>query len=249
MTVKHFISGIVVIGVIIAGFYILNNHIYEEKQGDGIVTEPYRATLTGVQTCLPHKDTSSPQTLECAIGMQTDSGEYYALDFNLMSQTPPEIQSGQRFTASGTITPIERLSSDHWQKYNVEGIFSVTDSVQIEGRTEAPTFSWRFEEADSLNGDGNPNTNVFLNVKYSDGQTDTKLIQVSHGSCNELPDAEKDSLAGTKNVQCYGAGFGFYFKIVKGEKSYQIMKKEFDEGSPDYSPPPQEYKVVAEFTF
>lgn len=113
--------------------------------------------------------------------------------------------------------------------------------------TEPPTFAWRFEEAKTLNGDGNPNTNVFLDAKYSDGEVESKLIQVSHGSCNALPDVESDSLSGTTNVQCYGAGFGFVFKITKGEKSYLVMKKELEEGSPDFEPPVQEYKVVVEF--
>jgi len=94
-------------------------------------TDPYRATLTGVQVCLPHKDTSGPQTMECAFGMKTDDGKHYALDLVLMSQTPPEIQNGQRFSASGLVTPIENLSSDHWQKYDIVGIFSVTDSVKV----------------------------------------------------------------------------------------------------------------------
>lgn len=156
MTLKNFLILVLGIGVLVGGFYALNNYIYNEKQGD------------------------NP-------------------------------------------TPVVSM--------------------------EAPTFTWRFEEADTLNGDGNPNTNVFIDAKYSDGEVISKLIQVSHGSCNELPDVDGDTLSGTKNVQCYGAGFGFVFKITKGEKSYQVMKKEFDEGSPDYSPPPQEYKVVAEFTF
>lgn len=123
------------------------------------------------------------------------------------------------------------------------------DGIQIEKETEAPIFTWRFEPADTLNGDGNPNTNVFLDAKYIDGEVVSKLIQVSHGSCNELPDADADNVPGTTIVQCYGAGFGFYFKITKGEKSYLVMKKEFEEGSPDYDPPVQEYKVVAEFPF
>lgn len=123
---------LLIIAIIVIGFYTFNNYIYEEKQIDNSTYTPYRGTLTGVQTCLPHKDTSGPQTMECAIGMQTDAGEYYALDFAVMSQIPPEIQNGQRFSANGLITPIENLSSDHWQKYNVKGIFSVTDSVKVE---------------------------------------------------------------------------------------------------------------------
>lgn len=91
-----------------------------------------RVTLTGRQVCLPHRDTMGPQTLECAMGIQTNDGKYYALDFTLMSQIPPTIQNGKTFTASGLLTPVQMLSTDQWQKYNMEGIFSVTDSVVIE---------------------------------------------------------------------------------------------------------------------
>ena len=150
---------LLIVAALIAGFYALNNYIYEEKQGDRVVTET------------------------------------------------PEVE------------------------------------------TKVPTFTWKFEPADTLNGDGNPNTNVFLDAKYFNGEVTSKLIQVSHGSCNELPDADADSVSGTTNVQCYGAGFGFTFKITKGENSYLVMKKEFEEGSPDYDPPVQQYKVVAEFPF
>jgi hypothetical protein len=43
-------------------------------------------TLTGTYLCLPHRDTSGPQTLECALGLQTDNGDYYAI--GLFSPNP-----------------------------------------------------------------------------------------------------------------------------------------------------------------
>gem|GEM_PF-5772552 len=42
-------------------------------------------TLQGKRVCLPHKDTTGPQTQECAIGFQDIAGNYYAIH-NL---TPP----------------------------------------------------------------------------------------------------------------------------------------------------------------
>jgi hypothetical protein len=48
---------LLVIAGVVAGFYALNNYIYTEKQGGNTIPEPYRGTLTGVQVCLPHKDT------------------------------------------------------------------------------------------------------------------------------------------------------------------------------------------------
>lgn len=124
-----FIS-IVVLGIL--GFFALNNYIYQQKQADEKqVVEPFRGTLSGEYLCLPLVDMQEPILLECRYGIKTDSNEFYALDFLLYSQELPELEVGNRFTANGVITPIEYLSTDEWRKYNVTGIFSVTDSIQI----------------------------------------------------------------------------------------------------------------------
>lgn len=101
----------------------------KEGPADDISFEPYRSTLSGEMVCLPHRD-PNVQTKECVRGMKTDTGEYYAIDFALMSQIPPDLSVGDRFSGNGVVTPIERLSTDYWQQYRVEGIFSVTDSVE-----------------------------------------------------------------------------------------------------------------------
>lgn len=90
---------------------------------------PYEATLEGEVICLPHKDTSGPQTLECAIGLKTDQNDYYSLDANAINQPP--YTNGQRIRAKGIITPAEMLSTDQWRKYNMKGIFSLRSEVQI----------------------------------------------------------------------------------------------------------------------
>jgi hypothetical protein len=87
--------------------------------------ESYTATLTGTYLCLPHSDTSGPQTLECALGLQIDAGDYYALDFNASPTTPATLATGSKITVTGIVTPVEMLSSDHWRKYPIKGIFSV----------------------------------------------------------------------------------------------------------------------------
>lgn len=116
---------------LLAGFFSFNRYIYNQKQAnEPRVVEPYRATLTGEYLCLPHVDQDGPQTLECALGLKTESGEYYALDFRLMSQTLPMLAMGETFTASGLIAPIEMLSTDHWEKYPIVGIFSVTNLAE-----------------------------------------------------------------------------------------------------------------------
>ena len=89
---------------------------------------PERATLVGTQTCLPHRDTSGPQTLECAIGFAAEDGEYYALDLGPLESMESRalIESGARVEVEGTMTPGEMLSSDQWMRYDMVGVMSVT---------------------------------------------------------------------------------------------------------------------------
>ena len=96
----------------------------------GTATNPRRTTLEGTYGCLPHLATDGPHTLECAFGLETAKGHHYALDLNLLSSATPPLTAGARIRANGIITPIEALSSDHWQKYDVQGIFSVTDGLE-----------------------------------------------------------------------------------------------------------------------
>lgn len=254
MTARKFFIGkgigfliLIVLVFTFFGFKSLNNHIYKEKQENPSEIASYRANLSGTQTCLPHKDTSGPQTLECAIGFKTDEGKYYSLDFTLMSQIPPEIQSGDRFSAWGLVTPIEILSSNHLQKYDIVGVFSVTDSVKILDKSQPVSFSWEFNDSKTLNLDGNPSTDIYLKIKYSNDREERRFVETVPGGCNALPEVDSDTLPGTENVQCYYAGFGERFKIIKRENSYILMKQEFQEGSPDNNSPTEEYKKIDEF--
>ena len=124
---KALLIAVAAVVALVAGFYAFNAYIYAEKQGDPGNVDRYRASLEGEVVCLPHVG-PGPHTMECAFGLKTDAGEHYALDFNLLSLEYEMPETGNRFSANGMVTPIEMLSSDHWRKYDVEGIFSVTDS-------------------------------------------------------------------------------------------------------------------------
>jgi hypothetical protein len=115
--------------VLVGAFFLLNNYIYQEKQ-EGAETEPYEARLEGEYVCLPHKDTEGPQTDECAAGLKTVTDEYYALDL-AQAEDLGSLTLGDRVSATGLVTPIERLSTDHWEQYMIDGIFSVTGLVVI----------------------------------------------------------------------------------------------------------------------
>jgi hypothetical protein len=115
-------------------------HTHQVSQPEEVITgtEPYRATLSGEYVCLPLKDMGAEQTDECAFGLRTEGGEYYAIDFYLMSMMHEPLTVGDIISASGVVTEVERLSSDHWQKYEVQSIFSVTDSLVVNGESSEP---------------------------------------------------------------------------------------------------------------
>ena len=83
-------------------------------------------TKEGEFLCLPHRDTSGPVTLECAFGLKTTAGIYYALDFNEV----PEYQNtamNQRIRVQGMVVPVEALSSMIGRIYPIVGVIRVSE--------------------------------------------------------------------------------------------------------------------------
>ena len=85
---------------------------------------PRQITVTGKVICLPHKDTSGPQTMECAFGIKDIAGTNYALRdpemkyvTNLQMDTDTTI-SGMLDTSSAT---------DPQQKYDVAGTIEISN--------------------------------------------------------------------------------------------------------------------------
>lgn len=78
-------------------------------------------SVSGTIACLPHANQSGAVTLECAIGLAGDDGNYYGLT-NLPQDAivSGAITTGQSYTASGYFTPRERD-----EKYAIVGTISV----------------------------------------------------------------------------------------------------------------------------
>lgn len=93
---------------------------------------PERITVVGKRICLSHKDTTGPQTLECALGIKGDDGKTYALDMSkLTSTTSISIaNTANRLRIEGVFTPVEMLNTDAWQKYDMSGILSAVTIVK-----------------------------------------------------------------------------------------------------------------------
>lgn len=99
------------------------------KYGDS----PGPVTLDGTFICLPHKNTSGPQTMECAYGLKSKTtGFNYALDLGTAGPgVEAVISGGGTIRVTGYYVPAMALSSDHWQKYNMEGVIQVSNATRI----------------------------------------------------------------------------------------------------------------------
>jgi len=117
----------------------------------------------------------------------------------------------------------------------------------LEETSPVSTFTWRYQEAGE-DKYGLPLNNISLDAKYENGKIVTIKVDQVQGSCNEI-DMSKDDADIVKNstkIQCYAAGFGQRYKIVKGINSYEVLRKYFVEAEPDSVPPDYKYEKVAE---
>lgn len=63
--------------------------------------------VTGTALCLPHTDTSGPQTMECGIGILDGKGQYYALnDGDNNYRHISELPMNQKVTVEGTLEKV-----------------------------------------------------------------------------------------------------------------------------------------------
>ncbi len=119
-----------------AGFPILEKYPRECRTPQGqsfteIIDSPTEITITGHQACLPHRDSSGPMTLECALGIQTETGEYYSLDMTDLDLTALTRFSGELLQVSGQLKDPSSNQS-LWQKYDIIGIIKVQDLQLVE---------------------------------------------------------------------------------------------------------------------
>lgn len=77
--------------------------------------------VRGNMTCLPHKDTTGPQTLECALGFQDESGHYYALH-----DTDPSYKNVSGAPGDAVLEVTGRFIPQDDEKYDIIGLIEVT---------------------------------------------------------------------------------------------------------------------------
>ena len=97
-----------------------------ETASDNVIFSETSVALVGTFDCLPHRQSEGPQTEECAFGIRTDDGAYYAVNFGESAESMARFQARERVEAEGFIVPLEYLSTSYWDKYDIKGIFTVT---------------------------------------------------------------------------------------------------------------------------
>jgi hypothetical protein len=83
--------------------------------------------FNGIYVCLPHLDTSGPQTLECALGLQTAGNINYALNTSALAPgTFTEFNTGEELEVMGKLTPRAQIAAgDRLLIYNIVGVIEV----------------------------------------------------------------------------------------------------------------------------
>jgi hypothetical protein len=114
--------------IVLVGFFAFYGSVSKSalNASQAIDPTPKPVTLAGTFGCLQHTDTTGPQTMECAFGFQTDDGVWYAVSFGDSADAMNQFQSGAHVTADGNVVPKEALSTNHWDKYQMVGIFTIT---------------------------------------------------------------------------------------------------------------------------
>lgn len=133
----------------------------------------------------------------------------------------------------------------------------MSESARVEAEDEPqevnvplgePSFEWSYA---SFMEDEIPRTTVSLIARYSGGTVEEKKIDTIQGvqdGCNAYPEPDADVYPKSEMIICYYAGLGQYFKVVESRDTYVVQRKIFEEGTPDYSPEPEPFTTVAEFS-
>lgn len=102
----------------------------EAKKGPDEEKMQSHVTLTGDYVCLPHRGVKpgDPTTAECAFGLLTDNGRYYAVDLSAVTFPAGFLHPGDRVRIPGTLAPVSR--GDELYRYVADSLLNVTGPIE-----------------------------------------------------------------------------------------------------------------------
>lgn len=92
---------------------------------------PEHVTLIGTYTCLPLLDAAAPNS-DCAFGIKTDSGDYYAVNFGASAGSMADFKASAHIKAKGFIILRGDLRPDNWKKFSMLGLFTITEKPELQ---------------------------------------------------------------------------------------------------------------------
>lgn len=96
------------------------------KKDDSVSSGHDSVAIEGAVVCLPHKDTSGPQTLECAVGIKDTKGKHYALkDTDSSYRNIQTLPTGKNVRVHGT------LSASLDTRYDTAGTIEVSSIDEL----------------------------------------------------------------------------------------------------------------------
>lgn len=98
----------------------------DASEVDEAVNTPEMVTMTGTYVCLPLAS-GAAATADCAFGIRTDGGEYYAVNFGARAGSMADFRDGVRITAKGTIILTKDLNPNNWEKFTSKGLFTILE--------------------------------------------------------------------------------------------------------------------------
>lgn len=113
-----------------AGYPILETYPEQCKLPNGKTytrsNDDFKTSITrsGTITCLPHKNTEGPHTMECAMGIREENGKYYGISSTPYDNALNEV--GRKVKVTGTFKEETRM------QYTSEGIIAVTSYTFVE---------------------------------------------------------------------------------------------------------------------
>lgn len=122
LTISQVLSGIFAVCVVVAVAFIFLDKPESMQQQE----IQQHAKLEGTFVPLARKDKGENAT-DVRFGLKTENGDYYALDFEQLRWSSPfdHLKTGNQISVEGTMVPIEYISSNTWDAFDIKGIMSI----------------------------------------------------------------------------------------------------------------------------
>lgn len=94
---------------------------------------PQTETMQGIYGCVPVRAGATPPSPGCVVGIaRAQSDGHLLLDLSLLETgIASSLKAGDRIEVTGLVVPINQISSDHWDAYDLDGILQATSLKKL----------------------------------------------------------------------------------------------------------------------